>query len=201
MEDEGVVCAVMNSDWDLVLKILNGEQEMFAVLVDKYKDGIFNLAYKYTFDYPQAQDLSQEIFIHCFLHLKNFNNRAKFSTWLYRLAINKCIDWLRKNKRQPHLLELDELQNLGGDLTPEEIYINKERALWLQKVINNLPDKYREVLLLFHSQGFSYSEIGEILDLPVKTVETRIYRGKKILKEQLNTKREVAKGGLSVYES
>lgn len=187
------------NDWELVLKVLNGSQETFALLVDKYKNGIFNLAYKYTLNYPQAQDLSQEIFLQCYLQLKTFDNRSKFSTWLYRLALNKCIDWQRKNKHQPQLLELNELQNVSSELTPEETYLHKERALWLIKAINNLPDKYREVLLLYHNQGMSYSEIGEILDLPLKTVETRIYRGKKILKEQLTNKEEVAEGGLSPY--
>jgi len=184
-------------DLELVLKVLNGNQESYALLVDKYKNAIFKLAYKFTFDYPRAQDLSQEIFIHCYLQLENFDNRSKFSTWLYRLAVHKCIDWQRKNKREPQLIQLDELQNTGREVSPEEIYLKKERTLWLHNALNHLPDKYRKVLLLYHNQGLSYSEIGEVLNLPVKTVETRIYRGKKFLKELLINKQEVVKNELS----
>ena len=185
------------NDSELVLKILNGDQESYALLVDQYKNAIFKLAYKFTYDYPRAQDLSQEIFIHCYLQLENFDNRSKFSTWLYRLAVHKGIDWQRKNKREPQFTELDELQNVGRESSPEEIYLKKEKTLWLQNALNHLPEKYRKVLLLYHNQGLSYSEIGDILKLPVKTVETRIYRGKKCLREQLTTKQEVVQNELS----
>lgn len=189
------------NDWELILKIINGEQEYYALLVNKYKNAIFNLAYKFTYDYPRAQDLSQEIFIHCYLQLENFNNRCKFSTWLYRLAVHKCIDWQRKNKREPQLVELDVLQTDSRELSPEEIYLKKERVVWLQNALNNLPEKYREVLLLYQNQGLSYKDIGEILNLPIKTVETRVYRGKKILKEQLSSEQEVVKNDLSPYRT
>lgn len=187
------------NDWELVSKILNGDQESFASLVDKYKNGIFNLSYKFTYDYPQAQDLSQEVFIQCYLQLANFDNRSKFSTWLYRLAIHKCIDWQRKNKREPRLLELDEHQSADRGFSPEEIYLKKERTLWLQNALNNLPERYREVLILYLNQGLSCIEIGEILSIPVRTVETRIYRGKKILKEKLSSELGVGKSELSPY--
>ncbi|MGI6227614.1 MAG: RNA polymerase sigma factor [Peptococcales bacterium] len=187
------------NDWDLVLRIVNGEREAYALLVDKYKKAIFNLAYKYTHDYPQAQDLSQEIFIHCYLRLEKFDNRSKFSTWLYRLAIHKCIDWQRKKKREPLLVELDEFQSINKGKSPEEIFIKKENALWLKKALNNLPEKYREVLFLYHNQGLSYKDISEILGIPRKTVETRIYRGKKLLKEQLSNEQEGIGNELSPY--
>ncbi|MFZ7103795.1 MAG: RNA polymerase sigma factor [Peptococcaceae bacterium] len=184
-------------DLELIQKINSGNRECYGELVDRYKRQIFNLACKFTHDYSQAQDLSQEVFVHCFLQLGSFKENAKFSTWLYRLAVNKCIDWQRKNKREPQFVELIDIVEHRDDGSPEEIYLKKERELWLKNTVLSLPEKYKIVLLLYIKQDLTYGEIGEILNLPVKTVETRIYRAKKLIKKKLNPEQEVVNNELS----
>lgn len=176
------------TDEYVVQKILDGNTHIFSVIVDKYKDKIFSMVYRFTNDYNEAQDLSQEVFIQVFKNIHLFNEKSKFSTWIYRVSYNLCIDWSRKNKKrlkqmfssEEYLKEpVDERHDV------ERNYIEKQRQLVLRKCINNLSEKYRTALILFHYQGLSYEEIAEILKMPVKTVETRLYRGRNLLKKSL----------------
>lgn len=189
------------TDWQIVTNVLSGKRESYALLVDRYKKAIFNLAFRFTHNYSEAQDLSQEIFVQAFLQLEKFTYDSQFFTWLYRLAINKCIDWQRNNKRQPEFLELEENFNKNDNTNPEECILQKEKELWLKEVLDNMPEKYRIVIILFHFQGLSYTKISEALQIPVKTVETRLYRGRKILKERLCSGLGVDNGELSTYRT
>lgn len=176
------------TDEYIVQKILDGNTHIFSMIVDKYKDKVFGMVYRFTNDYSEAQDLSQEIFIQVFKNLHKYSEKSKFSTWLYRISYNQSIDWSRKNKKRLKYLfsnsdYINESVDENSDV--EHNYIEKQKQFVLRKAVNNLNEKYRTVLILFHYQSLSYDEIAEILKVSVKTVETRLYRGRNLLKKAL----------------
>ena len=177
------------TDEYILQKVLDGNTHIFSVIVDRYKDKVFGMVYRFTGDYSEAQDLSQEVFIRLFKNLHLFDKRSEFSTWVYRISYNLCIDWSRKNKKrlkQVFSRDDNSLELTTGEMDVEETCIERQKRITLRNSINNLKEKYRTVLILFHFQGLSYEEIGDILKIPVKTVETRLYRGRNILKKILS---------------
>lgn len=176
------------TDEYIIEKVLDGNTHIFSEIVERYKNKVFNMVYRFTNDYNESQDLSQEVFINVFKNLHKFNQKAKFSTWLYRISYNICIDWCRKNKKKKKdLLANDNQNDIADDkLNVEDNYISKQGQIILRNLINSMDEKYRTVLILFHYQGLSYEEIAEVLKLPVKTVETRLYRARRLLKKSLS---------------
>lgn len=176
-------------DEEIVKLILGGLDEAYSLLVDKYKYMIYDLCYKYTYDYTEAQDISQEIFLKAYRKLDTFKNSANFSTWLYRIGVNTCIDWTRRNKKTREIKSIDDeefTERLPSHTpVPEEIVIDNEKRGIVRNAIKNLPEKYRTIIILYNYKNLSCSEIANILEIPLKTVETRLYRGKKILREEL----------------
>lgn len=179
----------MLQDEDIIRLVLNGHGEAYSILVDRYKNMIYDMCYKYTYDYNEAQDLSQDIFLKVYRKLDTFKNSSSFSTWLYRIGINTCIDWTRKNKKVKNVMYIDEdeyverLPSRGPE--PEDVVLEGERRELVRDAILNLQEKYRTVVILYNYKNLSCIEISKILDIPVKTVETRLYRAKKMLKELL----------------
>lgn len=176
-------------DEDIIRLVLNGRVEAYSILVGRYKNLIYDLCYKYTYDYTEAQDLSQEIFLKVYRKLDTFRNSSSFSTWLYRIGVNTCIDWTRKNKKHSESMSIDEedyIERIPSQCpVPEDIVVDGERREIVRNAIQGLPEKYRTVVILYNFKGFSCSEISNILEVPLKTVETRLYRAKKLLKERL----------------
>lgn len=154
------------------------------------------MAYRFTNGHRDCQDLSQEIFLLIYRSLPSFRSQSSLSTWIYRLSINRCLDWCRKHKHSKRLVPLrsQDEEGWGADLdripanlpTPEAAYIQKEQDQSLHLAIAQLPEKYKTVIIMYHFQNLSYKEIGDILSLPVRTVETQLYRAKKKLKEILD---------------
>lgn len=174
----------------LINKIKAGDLNSFETLVSRYQRKIFSFIYRMVTSEEDARDLSQEVFLQVFRSLDRYRGEAKFSTWLYRVAANKSLDFLRQNKKT-RPFEIDRLtavdiQNAGPVAdSPESIYLREEKIRRLRRMISGLPDRYRVILILFHYENLSYREIAELLDIPVKTVATRLYRAKLILKERL----------------
>jgi RNA polymerase sigma-70 factor (ECF subfamily) len=177
---------------DIIIEVQKGKTENFSMLVDMYKNKVFALAYKFTNDYNEAQDLSQEIFIKVFKHIHGFRFECSFSTWIYKIATNKCIDYRRKNKigalsfneEYNNKIALDN-ESKSVDKSPEEIIITDEGHREVHKIIHDLPDIYKTVVVMYHINESSYKEIAQTLDIPEKTVETRLYRARRLLKEKL----------------
>jgi RNA polymerase sigma-70 factor (ECF subfamily) len=177
---------------DIIIEVQKGKTENFSMLVDMYKNKVFALAYKFTNDYNEAQDLSQEIFIKVFKHIHGFRFECSFSTWIYKIATNKCIDYRRKNKigalsfneEYNNKITLDN-ESKSVDKSPEEIIITDEGHREVHKIIHDLPDIYKTVVVMYHINESSYKEIAQTLDIPEKTVETRLYRARRLLKERL----------------
>jgi len=175
----------------LIHKIKAGDLDSFEKLVSRYQRKIFSFVYRMLVSEEDARDITQEIFIQVFRSLETFRGDAKFSTWIYRVASNKCLDFLHKNKKfrfyEPAAGWETGEQPAGSPVKtdPESIYLREEKVRRVRRIIAGLPDKYRVALVLFHYEDLTYHQIAETLDIPVKTVATRLYRAKLILKERL----------------
>lgn len=174
---------------EIIQRINNGETQLFSLLVEQYKNKVFNLVYRFTSDYAEAEDLSQEIFITVFQKISSFQQDASFSTWIYRVATNKCIDWHRKKKRKRFFSlfgDHRQIADVEADApSPSEVYLESEEQKMLHKAVGKLDEKYKMIVVMFYYQHLSYKQIAEVLNLPVRTIETRLYRAKKILKDKL----------------
>jgi len=175
-------------DAQVVRQVLRGKREMFGVLLERYQKPIFNFIYRFYGNYDLAQELTQETFLRSYQFLKSYDPKRKFSTWLYTVAKNLCIDELKK-QRAAHEIPLDDVlpavdaRDVEGavDSNAQVQCIRREQDFRLLEALQELPAAPRTVLLLHYFQGLSYQEIGEALELPVSTVKIRIFRAKKAL--------------------
>jgi len=178
----------------IVVELKKGNYIIFSEIVDLYKRRVFSMTYKFTNNYDEAQDLAQDIFLKIYKELGGFRFESKLSTWIYRVSINMCLDWKRKNSRVKVINltgmskgndEEPTIDIIDDSPLPEEKLIVLEDKQLVHKVIYQLPDIYKAVIIMYHFNNMSYSEIAQTLDIPEKTVETRLYRGRRILKEKL----------------
>lgn len=186
------------TDEEIVKRVLSGSIGDFSLLVDRYKDKTYSMCYRYTCNAEEAKDLSQDIFIHCYSHLHSFGGASKFSTWFYRLSTNKALDWIRKNEKKVQEIDDEKLIYVKNtEAGPEESCIIREQKMIVQTTINQLSEKYRTVIVLYHYQNLNTREISEILDVPIKTVETRLLRAKEKIKNSLLSSKTY--GGAFIY--
>lgn len=173
-------------DENIINELKVGNTKVFESVVDKYKGIVFSIAFKYTNDYNESQDLAQEIFLKIYKNIKSFKGECKFSTWITKISINACLDYKRKNKVKKINLYNDYIDNNDNiQETPEEVIIMSEKQKIIHKLIYELPDIYKNVIIMYHFNEMPYKEICKTLKIPQKTVETRLYRARKILKEKL----------------
>ncbi|MBB6218694.1 RNA polymerase sigma-70 factor (ECF subfamily) [Anaerosolibacter carboniphilus] len=174
------------TDEEIVKRIIQGDHEMFPQLIDRYKDKIFALVYRYTNDYGEAQDIAQEVFIKIYKQMHTFRFQSKVSTWLYRVATNSCIDWSRKRKtKQDTTYLINEELVMDQERGPEQLMILNEQREAVRDVINRLPENYKLLIIMYHFQNMRYKEISEVLDMPMKTIETGLYRARAMIKKQM----------------
>ncbi|HLG73610.1 MAG TPA: sigma-70 family RNA polymerase sigma factor [Chloroflexota bacterium] len=162
------------------------EGEAFEELVRRYQNRIYSLAYRMTGDNVEAYDLTQEAFLRSYAALPSFNPQLRFAPWLYRIATNLCINFLqssrvRKGGADPDLA----LQMPDRGKQPDSLYEEKEQRLRIHQAILSLPAKYRAVVILRHMQDKTYEEIAAILDLPLNTVRTHLFRARELLRRRL----------------
>lgn len=178
----------MVKDELLVAMAQKGDLKAYEDLVRRYQHKVFNLASKMLNNREDALDLAQEIFIQVYLALPGFRGESIFSTWVYRVASNKCLDFLRKKKVEKNKIISSYEENVQiGDSrdSPEDLVIRREESRRVREALDGLPRNYRIVIILHHYQQLRYKEIAEVLNQPVKTVATRLYRAKLILKKKL----------------
>lgn len=185
---------VVKSDEQLIEETLRGKTESFDELIQRYSRGILALTTRMVQNRTEGEDLAQESFFKAYKYLRSYNNNYKFSTWLYRIATNTCLDYQKKKKPVLFDQEVDELQ-LARAPGPEGEVENKELRNILQREIGNLPEEIKAVIVLSHIHGHSYQEIAEILNINISKVKNRLFKGRQILKEKLSP----YKGG-AVYE-
>jgi RNA polymerase sigma-70 factor (ECF subfamily) len=177
------------SDGEIIARVRGGDTGAFADLVRRHQDRVYGMALRTTGQPEDAEDLAQEVFLSVFRGLEGFKGDAQFTTWLYRIAWNRCADWLRRNRkpgrRTTQLEEADDL--VDGRTDPAAEVIGEEERRRLRRALDGLDDRYRSVVELSCIQSLSYAEVGMALGLPVKTVETRLYRARKLLRERLSS--------------
>ncbi|GIP41403.1 ECF RNA polymerase sigma factor SigW [Paenibacillus sp. J31TS4] len=171
-----------------------GDRSAFAELVDMYKDKIYHLAFRMLSQSQTAEDIVQETFLRVYRNLDRYDESQKFSTWIYRIATNLCIDQLRK--RKPSYSPDAEMPDGEGadwysllpseEATPEDQIMLSETQLQIREAIQSLPEKYKSVVILRYLHDMSLQEIGDVLDMPVTTVKTRVHRGREFLRNKLD---------------
>lgn len=172
------------TDIDIINKCMEGDDSAFEELVRRYKNMVFNTSYRMLGSYEEAEDASQEAFIRIYKSLKRYNPQYKFSTWAIRITTNYCLDILRKRKGD--MVPIEEQYDLRDEgLTPEEEYIRNERQKRVRMAVESLPPKYKELIILFHNRGLSYSEMMEVTGESLTIVKNRLYRARQMLKELL----------------
>lgn len=190
---------------DLIRAAQKGDQGAFSRLVEANQGKIYSLCYRMTGNSDDAADLTQEAFLNAWRGLSKFGGQSSFSTWLYRLASNACIDFLRREKRRSALsitLEDEDDEDRQADFpddrwSPERELERKELRQALQDGLAALSPEHREVLLLRETEGLSYQEIAQCLDLEEGTVKSRIARARLALKDYLQKSGNFFDGGPS----
>ncbi|RTE11437.1 RNA polymerase sigma factor SigW [Paenibacillus whitsoniae] len=177
----------------------NGDRNAFAELVELYKDKIFHLAYRMLNNKQEAEDAVQETFLRVYTNLHRYDENQKFSTWIFRIGTNLCIDKLRR-RRNTYSLDAEMSDGEGADFyamlpsdedTPEEQLIVSETQAQIHRAIASLPEKYKSIVVLRYLHDMSLQEISDVLDMPVTTIKTRVHRGREYLRKKLEQEEEV----------
>lgn len=176
----------MESDELLVENILKGNQQQFKELIMRYQSRVYAVALKVANNQKDAEDISQEVFLQLYRSLSSFNGDSSFSTWIYRITMNKALDFKRKNEK---IKEKESDHNLSTIpestiLSPEEALIKNLDKELIHSYLIELPEAYSDVLKLYYFEELTYGEIALKLNVAVKTVESRLYRAKRIIKEK-----------------
>ncbi|MFD1255860.1 RNA polymerase sigma factor [Mucilaginibacter terrae] len=181
------------NDFQLVLKAKAGSQKAFADLMQRYKDSIYFMSLKMVNNKEDAMDITVETFAKAFEKLDKYQPEYAFSTWLFRVATNNCIDFLRKKKLNTvsidNMIDDDDdrpMQIKSDTLNPEESSIKKQQSEGLKLLIESLPARYRNLLTLRYFDELSYEEIAQQLDLPLGTVKAQLFRAKYLLGNIIN---------------
>jgi RNA polymerase sigma-70 factor (ECF subfamily) len=178
------------SDQELIAQALAGSEAAFTVLVERYQDRVFRLVSRYTRDPNECEDLAQEVFLRVFRKLHTFQHESQFFTWVYRIAVNAANDLLAKAGRRRLKLVDDEatLDAFGegreGD-APDLPMQRAELAQVTRRLLDELPEKFRTVLVLREFEDLSYTEIAEVLQCRLGTVESRLFRARQKFRELL----------------
>jgi RNA polymerase sigma-70 factor (ECF subfamily) len=168
----------------VIKQCLSGSAEQYALLVDRYKDMAYTIAYRIVGDGDTARDMAQESFIAAYSALKDFRGNSKFSSWLYRIIVNKCKDHLRARCESVSVEMVAEVLP-GRERTPEQTASARQTGDLVQKALNRMPLEYREVIVLKHIEGLSYEEIASIVGDSVPALKVRACRGREMLRNVL----------------
>ncbi len=177
-------------DYELVQKAIQGDQKAYTILMERYRNSIYHMMLKMVNNREDADDLTLEAFGKAFNKLPSYAPRYAFSTWLFKIAINNCIDYIRKKRL--NLLSIDDpieansdhdfSSNIrSGNLDPEEVFIREQRLKLMRNVLNKLSLKYRLMIELRFFEELSYDEIARELNIPLGTVKAQLFRAKEIL--------------------
>lgn len=172
----------LDDDFSVIKRFIDGEDEMFKELVKRHKDKVRNIIYSTLTDSGIVDDIAQDVFITVFKNLKSFRFESQFTTWLYRITINKCKDHLRKKSIRRIVSRFKDISDEPGyEFSPDTANIKEI----VQFAISKLPEKLRIPLVLKDIEGFSYQEIAETVQCEIGTVKSRIFRAREGLKKEL----------------
>ena len=183
------------SDQDLILRVIRGDDEAFALLVRRYQGMVFNVAYRLTGNRGDAEDLAQEAFVRAYRALATFDPERPLAPWLKRITTNAGLNWLEMQKVRPQTTASDLVTSAEAedplemvadpDGTPEQQLAGVEQTQQIRTALAHLPARYRVMIELRHYQDLSYEEIAAALNVPVSTVKSDLFRARKRLEAEL----------------
>jgi len=180
------------SDEELVSRSVGGDADSFNQLVLRWERPIYALAYRVIGREEDARDVCQETFLRAFRALGGFRGQAKFSSWLYRIALNLCRDWVRRQRRTPvvPLPEDVDVIELAASREPtepiEELVARRDLTRAVEKAMARLPEEQRTAIILKEYHGLTFQEIADLVGCPLSTVKTRLYQGLTVLRRELD---------------
>lgn len=175
------------SEFNLIRAIGNGDQEAFKSLIVRYQKPLLNFIYRYVGDRHTAEDLTQEVFLRVYQAAPRFEPRARVSTWIFKIAVNLCINELKMDQRRSKLVQdLRETADLNAHSTLGATVENREMEQRIMEALNNLPQSQRIAIILKLFEGMSYKKIATITETSVSSVESLIFRARTRLKQLLS---------------
>jgi RNA polymerase sigma-70 factor (ECF subfamily) len=182
----------MRTDEELVARSADGDVESFNQLILRWERPIYALAYRVIGREEDARDVCQETFLRAFRALPGFRGQAKFSSWLYRIALNLCRDWIRRERRAVELQPLEglDLATLGGGgegdtASVEDVVVRRQLGRAVERAMATLPPEQRTAIVLKEYHGLTFQEIADLQGVPLSTVKTRLYQGLHVLRRRL----------------
>lgn len=187
-------------DQELVKRAQAGENQAFDILVQRYQQKVTHLVYRYVRDSDVALDLAQDIFFKIFRNLVKFKGESKFSSWLFRIAVNDCIDHIRRKKVRKEQ-SLDQFQEFGFDVPdPDERhdltaqFEAAEERKHIRDALADLPENQRSVVIMKVYQDMTFDQIAEVLEEPVSTIKSRLYKALNVLGSTIRRDQFIERG-------
>ncbi|MBP1648824.1 MAG: sigW [Bacteroidetes bacterium] len=186
--------AVPKTDAEIIDEVRAGNTRSYAHLVDRHKDRALTLALRLVGARQEAEELVQDAFLKAFRNLGRFRGEARFGTWFYRILYNLCMTRLRRRTTAPQMLEISDETLLDGlpgedDSIPiEEAFERSDLLGFLSVEMNSLPPQYKSAVTLYYVQELSYEEMAEVMDVPLGTVKTSLFRGRMLLRKRISTR-------------
>lgn len=189
---------MQNDDLKLVERIQSGDKDAFREIVEKYQRKVYAICYGMLKDSESSMDVSQEVFIKVYRYIAKFNQQSSFYTWLYRITVNMCIDYIRKNSKMQKVEYDDALSHGDGDgqgeeyllpsrlgIHPDKVYGRKELRQKMLEAMETLNEKHRTILILREVEDLSYEEIADVLNISKGTVMSRLYHARRYFQAAL----------------
>jgi RNA polymerase sigma-70 factor, ECF subfamily len=179
------------TDEELVAKSIGGDPDSFNELVLRWERPIYALAYRTIGREEDARDVCQETFLRAFRALPGFRGQAKFSSWLYRIALNLCRDWVRRERRTPVVQPPEDVDliEMAAAAEPsesiEDLVARKDLTRLVERAMALLPEEQRTAIVLKEYHGLTFQEIADLVGCPLSTVKTRLYQGLTVLRREL----------------
>jgi RNA polymerase sigma-70 factor (ECF subfamily) len=180
-----------STDEELVARSIGGDTESFNELILRWERPIYALAYRTIGREEEARDVCQETFLRAFRALPGFRGQAKFSSWIYRIALNLCRDWMRKERRAPlvQVPEDTDPMELAAAAEPsesiDELVARRDLTRIVERVMAQLPEEQRTAIVLKEYHGLTFQEIADLVGCPLSTVKTRLYQGLTVMRREL----------------
>ncbi len=175
----------MASDQQLIARVCAGEREVFAQLIERYKSRIFHTTLRMLRQREEAEEAAQDVFVRAYRGLPKFREEASFSTWIFKICYNVCLSYLERKQTPRADLAEAELFTVPEEDTPERLFESREFQHLLEQAMATLSPKQSSALVLYHTQQRSYNEIAEIMEEPISSVKTHLFRGRAKLREKI----------------
>jgi len=174
----------MEEEQQWLKQVLEGNKQAYGHIINKYKNPLYATILRMTKNPQDAEDLVQEAFIKVYHQLGKYDNKGSFASWIYRVAVNHCMDEFRKKRYKTQQLEINEEKAVNPN-HPEIIFLKKEKHRQVERLVASLPEDERLVILLRYANELSYTEISELTGFPLSSVRNKLHRAKKKMREKV----------------